>query len=226
MPRAWPNRRSASRSAEAARSAPTSQAPDTSEAVLDWIRRSYSSSLNCERVVRQELPHLADRHLVGHPAHHPERLEVVETDQLDHGPGVQVVAHDHRDLVAEQGVDRRHAPAEDRVVHRVVVHQGGQMDQLDDRREGRGPRIVGRRSPRRRGAGAWAGRACPASETDARSPRRSGRSRPPRCGGAPAAPAPAAARSGRWMSARETGAVRELIPAVPRRVGACVRSGP
>jgi len=82
-------------------------------------------------VVRLELAHLPHRHLVGHAGEDAQRFEIVETDQLDDRAGVQVVAHDHGGLVREQGVDRRHPAPQGRVVDRVVVHQRGQVDQLD-----------------------------------------------------------------------------------------------
>ena len=106
------------------------------------ISRSYASSENSQRLVRQQLPHLADGHLVGHPAQHSQRLEIVQADELDDRARVQVVAHDDRHLVAEQGVDRGHATTKHRVVHRVVVHQGGHVDQLDHGRQRDRPRIA------------------------------------------------------------------------------------
>jgi hypothetical protein len=85
--------------------------------------------------MREELPHLPDRHLVGDPTHDLERSQITERDQLHHGAGVQIVSHDHRDLVTEQRIHRRHATAQHRVVDRVVVHEGCKVDQLDDGRE-------------------------------------------------------------------------------------------
>ncbi len=93
-------------------------------------------------VVRQQLAHLPDRHLVGDPRQHAQRLEVVEPDQLDHRARVEVVSHDHGDLVAEERVDRRHPAPQHRMVHRVVVHQRGDVDQLDHRGQRHRPVLV------------------------------------------------------------------------------------
>ena len=90
----------------------------------------------------QQLAHLPDGHLVGHPAQHLQGGEVAQPHQLDHGPGVEVVAHDDRDLVAEQGVDGWHAPAQHRVIDRIVVHQRGEVDQLDHGSQAHGERAA------------------------------------------------------------------------------------
>jgi hypothetical protein len=86
-----------------------------------------------QAIVCQELAHFADRHLVGHPREHPQRLEITEPDQLDDGARIEIVAHDHRHLVTEERVDRRHARGAARMIDRVVVHQGREVDQLHHR---------------------------------------------------------------------------------------------
>ncbi len=94
-----------------------------------------------ERIVRRELPHLADRHHVRRGGEHAQNLHVAEPDELDHGARVEVVAHDDRHLVREQRVHRRHAPPEHGVIHRVVVHERGEMHELDDGGERRRARL-------------------------------------------------------------------------------------
>jgi len=149
MPRASPNRCKARRW-EPRRQSPQLRRPGQQRRGLGANEQIVLLFAELQRVVRQQLPHLAHRHLVGHPTQHPQRLELVQANQLDHRARVQVVAHDDRDLVAEQCVDGRHAPAENGVVHRVVVHQGREVDQLDHggqrggmRRPGAG-RLVGK----------------------------------------------------------------------------------
>jgi hypothetical protein len=43
----------------------------------------------------------------------------------------QVVAHEHGNQVVPLGIDRSLAPAGGRLVHHVIVQQGGRVDQLD-----------------------------------------------------------------------------------------------
>ena len=101
-----------------------------------------------ELVVRLQLAHLADRHLVGHAREHPQRRQVLEAHQLHDRAGVEVVPHDHGHLMREQAVDRRHPAAQRRVVHRIVMDQRRQVDELDDSGEGHRARVRGAR-PRR-----------------------------------------------------------------------------
>ena len=92
-----------------------------------------------------ELAHLAHSHLVGDPRQHAERLVVVQSNQLDDRPRIQIVSHDHRDLMREQRIDRGQPAPQHGVIHRVVVHQRREVDQLDHGGKGDRARILGSR---------------------------------------------------------------------------------
>ena len=46
-----------------------------------------------------ELPHLPDRHLVGHTRQHAQCLVIVEPHQLDDRARIEVITHDDGDLM-------------------------------------------------------------------------------------------------------------------------------
>ena len=87
-----------------------------------------------------QLAHFPHRHLVGGAAHDPERVQVIQLHQLDDRTGIEIVAHDHGDLVAEQRVDGGLAAAQHRMIYRIVVDQGRQVNQLHHRGE---PHVAG-----------------------------------------------------------------------------------
>ena len=90
-----------------------------------------------------ELPHLPHGHLVGDARQHAQRLVVVQADQLDDRPRIEIVPHDYRDLMGEQRVDRGQPASQYRVIDGVVVHERREVDQLDDGGERHRARILG-----------------------------------------------------------------------------------
>ncbi len=78
-------------------------------------------------IVRHQLPHFTDRHTIRGIRQHGDRLEVAERRDLDHRARVEVVAHDHGDLMRPSSVDSRHSTALHGMIHRIVVDERGDM---------------------------------------------------------------------------------------------------
>ena len=86
----------------------------------------------------RELIQLALDHSQGDLAQQPYDLDRVVGERHTHRLDVEVVAQQHRDVVAPPAVHGETAPSEIRVVDDVVVHQRRRVDELDDRRVGHG----------------------------------------------------------------------------------------
>jgi len=79
-----------------------------------------------------QLQHLAHGDGVGRVGHHALDAQVVERHHHLERAGVEVVAHQHARLVAEDVVRGVAAAPHFGAVHHVVVEQGGRVDELDD----------------------------------------------------------------------------------------------
>ena len=82
-----------------------------------------------------DLLHLPFADLVGRvadPAAGPGRFE--RGRQVE-GMGKEIVAQQHRRLVAPLGVDGGGMPPDHRLIENVVVHERRRVDHLDDRRQ-------------------------------------------------------------------------------------------
>ena len=146
------------------------------------------------------------------------------------GPGEQEVAGQDRDGVGPPGVGALVTAADDRLIHHVVVVQGGQMGQLDRGRGGYHARVRGLPTARRAGPG-WPGTVFPRPRAGGWTPqpagpppigwRRPAASRPGQARQRP--PRPARRRSAHRDGGDQSGSRSSVIAAVTDRLesGVC-----
>jgi len=91
-----------------------------------------------EAIVEDELPHFADRHAVRRVGEEGDLFELPERDNLDDRARIEVVSRDDRDLVRPAVVDGGPASSPRGVIDRIIVHEGRDMQQIDD-----GPQLHG-----------------------------------------------------------------------------------
>ena len=81
------------------------------------------------------LDNFARTNFPGGARDHPADLGIVEVGRKIEGLGKQAIAQQHAERISPARIHRRLGPAPFRFVHGVVMHQGGDVNQLDDHRQ-------------------------------------------------------------------------------------------